>query len=114
MEGRLRWSTGRALPAATPEDRCARKRWASHAPHDAIPPPVRVSWNAQKKHGQPGDVPLVPASPYPSESFVDLDGSHGEGGGQILRTALSLSLKTVRTWPSGAIWTTSAPGVVPA
>ena len=44
MEGRLRWSNGRALPEATPEDRFARKRWASHAPHDAIPPPVRVSW----------------------------------------------------------------------
>jgi len=38
----------------------------------------------------------VPASTYPSERFVDLDGSHGEGGGQILRTALSLSLLTGR------------------
>ena len=96
MEGRLRWNNGRALPEATPEDRRARKRWASHAPHDAIPPPVRVSWDASWKHGQPGDVPLVPASTYPSERFVDLDGSHGEGGGQILRTALSLSLLTGR------------------
>ena len=96
MERRLRWSNGRALPEATPEDRFARKRWTSHAPHDAIPPPVRVSWNAPWKHGQPGDVPLVPASTYPSERFVDLDGSHGEGGGQILRTALSLSLLTGR------------------
>ena len=96
MEGRPRWSNGRALPEATPEDRFARKRWASHAPHDAIPPPVRVSWNMPWKHGQPGDVPLVPASTYPSERFVDLDGSHGEGGGQILRTALSLSLLTGR------------------
>lgn len=94
MEGRLRWNNGRALPEARPEDRCARKRWVSHAPHDAIPPPVRVSWNAPEKHGQPGDVPLVTASTYPSERLVDLDGSHGEGGGQILRTALSLSLLT--------------------
>ena len=29
MEGRLRWSKGRALPEATPEDRFARKQWAS-------------------------------------------------------------------------------------
>jgi len=29
-----------------------------------------------------------------SQKFIDLDGSHGEGGGQILRSALSLSLRT--------------------
>ena len=96
MEGRLRWSKGQALPDVTPEDRFARKQWAAHAPHDAIPPPFRVSWKPPWTHGQPGDVSLVPASTHPSESFVDLDGSHGEGGGQILRTALSLSLLTGR------------------
>jgi RNA 3'-terminal phosphate cyclase (ATP) len=96
MEGRLRWSNGRPSQEATPKDRFARKRWATHAPHDAIPPPVRVSWMAPWKHRQPGEVPLVPASTYPSERMVDLDGSHGEGGGQILRTALSLSLLTGR------------------
>jgi len=94
MEGRLRWSNGRALPEARSEDRRARKRWVSHAPHDAIPPPVRVSWNAPEKQEQPGDEPLVAASTYPSERLVDLDGSHGEGGGQILRTALALALLT--------------------
>ncbi|WP_206108066.1 RNA 3'-terminal phosphate cyclase [Paludisphaera soli] len=35
-------------------------------------------------------------SKSPSESLVVLDGSRGEGGGQILRTALSLSLLTGR------------------
>ena len=32
--------------------------------------------------------------PEPRPTFIDLDGSHGEGGGQILRSALSLSLCT--------------------
>jgi RNA 3'-terminal phosphate cyclase (ATP) len=98
MEAGSRWNDRRAMPDAMPEDRFARKRWATHAPHDGIPPPIRVSWNSPWNHRQQGDVPLVPAStyPYPSESMVDLDGSHGEGGGQILRTALSLSLLTGR------------------
>jgi len=36
----------------------------------------------------------VSSSKSPSESLILLDGSRGEGGGQILRTALSLSLLT--------------------
>jgi RNA 3'-terminal phosphate cyclase (ATP) len=38
----------------------------------------------------------VPAARNPSDKTVVLDGSLGEGGGQILRTALSLSLLTGR------------------
>ena len=34
--------------------------------------------------------------PTPSPRLVTLDGSHGEGGGQILRTALTLALLTGR------------------
>ncbi len=96
MEGRLRWGKSWALPEAKPDDRFARKQWATHAPHEAIPPPVRVSWNASWNPGQTGDIPEVPASTDPTERFVELDGSRGEGGGQILRTALSLSLLTGR------------------
>jgi RNA 3'-terminal phosphate cyclase (ATP) len=96
MEGRLRWSHGRTFPGAAPDDRFATKQWASHAAHEAIRPPVRVSWYPLQTHGQTGDVPLVPASTYPSNRLVVLDGSQGEGGGQILRTALSLSLLTGR------------------
>ncbi len=96
MDGSPRWSTGRAMPAATPKDRFAHKRWATHAPHDAIPPPVRLSWNAPWNPRLLGDEALQPASTYPSERMLELDGSRGEGGGQILRTALSLSLLTGR------------------
>ncbi len=96
MEGRLQWGKGRTRPEATPEQRFARKVWASHAPHEPIPPPVRVSWNAPSKHRPTGDSSPVPASIDPSERLVDLDGSRGEGGGQILRTALALSLLTGR------------------
>lgn len=38
----------------------------------------------------------MPPSRQPSAKTVVLDGSHGEGGGQILRTALALSLLTER------------------
>ncbi len=36
------------------------------------------------------------AFPGPTRDLLELDGSHGEGGGQILRTALTLSLVTGR------------------
>ena len=61
-----------------------------------FPRPFGYHGNRPGSNGQPGDAPLVPASTHPSENCVDLDGSHGEGGGQILRTALSLSLLTGR------------------
>ena len=73
-----------------------QKRWSTHQAHEAIPPPVRVSWGQSGQHGdgKPGGTPAVSASASRSNPLVTLDGSHGEGGGQILRTALSLSLLT--------------------
>ena len=69
---------------------------STHEAHEAIPPPVRVRWTGPPTHGLPGDAPPLPPSRNPSDKLVVLDGSHGEGGGQILRTALSLSLLSGR------------------
>jgi RNA 3'-terminal phosphate cyclase (ATP) len=75
-------------PASVWSDRPARprRRWVSHASHDAISAPHR---------------PMAAAVPAWERSLVSsrlltLDGSSGEGGGQILRTALSLSMLTGR------------------
>ena len=68
------WSEGR--PAGT------RRRWVSHAGHDAVATPHRPA-----RAEEPSAV---------STRLVTLDGSMGEGGGQILRTALTLSLLTGR------------------
>src|SRR3954447_20534346 len=96
MDGNLGWmhgSLGRRDSTATPR---RQKRWSTHQAHEAIPPPVRVSWGQSGQHGdgKPGGTPAVSASAPRSNPIVTLDGSHGEGGGQILRTALSLSLLT--------------------
>ena len=73
-EGSGRWSVG------------TRRRWVSHARHDAIAAPHRT-----------GPVVLpVEESRAVASRLVMLDGSKGEGGGQILRTALTLALLTGR------------------
>jgi RNA 3'-terminal phosphate cyclase (ATP) len=64
----------------------SRRRWISHARHDAVAAPHR-----------PRAVVLrVEESRAVSSRLVLLDGSKGEGGGQILRTALTLALLTGR------------------
>jgi RNA 3'-terminal phosphate cyclase (ATP) len=79
------------------------RRWIAHAPHaaDAIAAPHRPRPHPGSRSR--GEIRTVstsgPASLSLSDSpprLVTLDGSRGEGGGQILRTALTLSLLTGR------------------
>jgi RNA 3'-terminal phosphate cyclase (ATP) len=71
-------------------DRPARptRRWVSHAAHDAIASPHRPIVGGAVT----GERDLVSSS----TRLVTLDGSSGEGGGQILRTAIALSLLSGR------------------
>jgi len=58
------------------------RRWVTHGGHNGAGAPHRVGREARRvAHGS---------------GMVALDGSRGEGGGQILRTALTLSLMTGR------------------
>lgn len=63
----------------------ASRRWMTHAEHEVVPDPhhLALDWDQPRR--------TVPVS-----SLVTLDGSRGEGGGQVLRTSLSLSLLTGR------------------
>src|SRR5262245_38552525 len=78
------------------------RRWIAHASHGAesIAAPHRLRPHPGSRAR--GEIHVVSASsPSPSPSspslrLVTLDGSRGEGGGQILRTALTLSLLTGR------------------
>jgi RNA 3'-terminal phosphate cyclase (ATP) len=74
----------------------AAKRWVTHAGHEAA-----EGGSAQGMHlkpavnrARPTAVSNTPTNPR----LITLDGSHGEGGGQILRTALTLSLLTGRAF----------------
>ena len=64
----------------------AGKRWVSHAGHEAVATPHRPHVFKCRTEGMR----------TVSSRLVTLDGSKGEGGGQILRTALTLSLLTGR------------------
>ncbi|HEV3120694.1 MAG TPA: RNA 3'-terminal phosphate cyclase, partial [Isosphaeraceae bacterium] len=70
------------------------RRWLTHTGHSALAAPHRpVELSALREES----VPLSSSSSAANPSrLVTLDGSRGEGGGQILRTALGLSLLTGR------------------
>ena len=70
------------------------RRWVSHSAHTALASPHRQMRPRTVSSEEPL---LMSASALGhSEGQVVLDGSRGEGGGQILRTALTLSLLTGR------------------
>ena len=66
----------------------APRRWLAHAGHGRPAPQLHASAPSLRTRG----LPALSTSPR----LVTLDGSSGEGGGQILRTALSLALVTGR------------------
>jgi RNA 3'-terminal phosphate cyclase (ATP) len=88
------WGWGRSARTEAEADAKARaeaaapKRWVRHARHDA-PAPHQVQDASTS-------TTLREARRTVSTRLVMLDGSRGEGGGQILRTALTLSLLTGR------------------
>jgi RNA 3'-terminal phosphate cyclase (ATP) len=87
-----RWQGVEPAPA-----RACRKRWTSHAAHERISTPVRSAAMSPRPPRISTESHAVSSSPRPSsEKLIVLDGSRGEGGGQILRTALTLSLVTGR------------------
>jgi RNA 3'-terminal phosphate cyclase (ATP) len=63
------------------------RRWVSHPGHDEAGPHLA----ARRACGRTRETTAVASS-----RWVTLDGARGEGGGQILRTALTLSLLTGR------------------
>jgi RNA 3'-terminal phosphate cyclase (ATP) len=96
---RLDWN---GLRVAGAESRTRSLRWQAHAAHGtgggAIASPHRLlrPWQARRAEfrvmGSESDSGEARGGP----GVVRLDGSRGEGGGQILRTALTLSLLTGR------------------
>ena len=75
--------------------RVRRKRWTSHAAHERISIPCRPTTRPARPRLSTEPHALSSSTPS-SEKLIVLDGSRGEGGGQILRSALSLSLLTGR------------------
>ena len=70
------------------------RRWVAHARHD-VPSPHREVGRPPGGSNRGAGGGFAVAS-EPGSRLVTLDGSSGEGGGQILRTALTLSLLTGR------------------
>src|SRR5436309_2047724 len=67
----------------------APRRWIAHASHGPIAAPHRSRPRFRGESSAVSESAPTPA-PAPTPRLVTLDGSKGEGGGQILRTALTL------------------------
>ncbi len=72
------------------------RRWQAHSAHEMVSAPHRRSRPWKTACEEFKVISSVAASSHGDLDRVVLDGSRGEGGGQILRTALTLSLLTGR------------------
>ena len=72
------------------------RRWMAHSAHETLAVPHRRHrpWAMPRQEFKV--IPSVSSSARSDRDRIVLDGSQGEGGGQILRTALTLSLLTGR------------------
>ena len=77
------------------EPAASTRRWVSHARHD-VPAPHREAGRPSSGGPKGRAEGRFAVASEPRSRLVTLDGSSGEGGGQILRTALTLSLLTGR------------------
>jgi len=89
---RVKWvEESRSVAAGTKP-----RRWKAHTAHMSVSAPHRLD---RPRVFRPEEFPEMSSSSNSSPGDQDrvlLDGSQGEGGGQILRTALTLSLLTGR------------------
>ena len=77
------------------------RRWVAHASHEQVAVPHRSDPRPRSRPIGESSTVSRSKSGSGSEStprLITLDGSQGEGGGQILRTALTLSLLTGRAF----------------
>ena len=84
------WGRTRSKPGAS------TKRWVTHTRHDG-PAPHRAI-DRPSGGSRLGLERGFAVATEPGSRLITLDGSSGEGGGQILRTALTLSLLTGRAF----------------
>ncbi len=84
----MEWQLG-SRGRTNPGPAASTRRWVTHARHDD-PAPHRA---VERAMGGAGGFAVATE---PGSRRITLDGSSGEGGGQILRTALSLSMLTGR------------------
>ncbi len=87
----LNWSERRSTLTATKP-----RRWMAHSAHLTTPRPHRPGRPWLTHADEPSEICSMSETSRGNPDEVILDGSTGEGGGQILRTALTLSLLTGR------------------
>jgi RNA 3'-terminal phosphate cyclase (ATP) len=87
----VNWSQRRSIQVATKP-----RRWMAHSAHVEMPRPYRVGRPWLSYASEISEVAFMSQASQENPGEIILDGSRGEGGGQILRTALTLSLLTGR------------------